>query len=733
MSNDLLKEKLNEISVLLVMTSDGDTPGIKMLSEMCAAFAILCHAETSYQRLELAAQAAVEELNANKAGVLANLSSFISAALEFLEGQQNVSFPNEKSNLSSEVKIEQLPSNAELTNAHIVQPAVELGSYVISGEKDILVEFAAEAEEHLANVEEIILDSSGSYTKESIDTIFRGVHSLKGGSAYFTLEEITKTSHLLESILDEVRNDQRVFDENLKNLVLCYIDLEKTLINQAKQASAGDGVLKRTQAAKDFLDALQAYSDGSFKPVTRQVSPEPLSEQVQQTSSEQPKSASNQVNTATKQDTTPKSSEESGDKNSGKSFVKIETARLDQLINSIGEMAIYSSMLVRMCREQLGGSETVLKTTSQVEKFARDLQDIGMSMRLVPIKGLFQKMQRLVWDTSKRLGKDITFEMDGEDTELDRNIIDKIADPLMHMVRNSIDHGVEPPAERTKAGKSSGGRVKLSAYHSGGTIHIAIEDDGRGLDSEKLIKKAAEKGIIREDAKLTEQEAFNLIFAPGFSTASVVTDVSGRGVGMDVVRRNVESLRGHIHINSVLGKGSNFIIEIPLTLAMIDGVEIKVGSEHFIIPSLSIVEFIRPEQKSLSCTLDHAETFFFRGKYLPVFRLADLYDIEPQYTKATDATLIVVENNQEQVALMVDEIVGEYSTVIKSLSSMFQEGKGVSGCAIMPDGSVALILDIRHLAQLARSATQDGSRDAHISRRDNHRELSVTHENRVIQ
>ena len=272
----------------------------------------------------------------------------------------------------------------------------------------------------------------------------------------------------------------------------------------------------------------------------------------------------------------------------------------------------------------------------------------------------------------------------------------------MHMVRNSIDHGVESPEERIAKGKPAQGRVKLSAYHSGGNIHIAIEDDGRGLNPEKLMKKAIEKGIVSSGTKLTEQEIFNLIFAPGFSTAAVVTDVSGRGVGMDVVRRNVEGLRGHIHIRSEVDKGSTFIVEIPLTLAMIEGIEIRVGKEHFIIPSLSIVEFIRPDSDSISATLDRGETFYFRGKYLPVFRLADLYGIESEFTDPVDATFIVVENNLEQVAIMVDDIVGEYSTVIKSLGSMFEEGKGISGCAIMPDGSVSLILDIRHLVQLSR-------------------------------
>lgn len=360
-------------------------------------------------------------------------------------------------------------------------------------------------------------------------------------------------------------------------------------------------------------------------------------------------------------------------------------------------------MLIRHCRELLGTNEEVQSVGHRVEKFARDLQDIGMSMRLVPIKGLFQKMSRLVWDTSKKIGKDITFEMVGEDTELDRNLIDKLADPLMHMVRNSIDHGIEPPDERVKKGKPRSGRVALSASHSGGSILIRIEDDGRGIDPEKIMAKAVEKGVIEPGTKLSEQEIFQLIFAAGFSTAAVVTDISGRGVGMDVVRRNVESLRGNIHIQSAVNKGSVFTIDLPLTLAIIDGIEIRVGEEHFIIPSLSIVEFIRPRPEMISYTLDRGETFHFRGKYLPIFRLADLYDLPTECTNPVDANFVIVQNNQEHVAIMVDEILGEYSTVIKTLGPTFEGNRGVSGCAIMPDGDVALILDIRLLVQLART------------------------------
>lgn len=597
-------------------------------------------------------------------------------------------------------------------------PAGEPSTYVLTGEKDILVEFANEAEEHLGNVESVVLDAEGTYSKDAVDTIFRGVHSIKGGSAYFGVEEMTRCSHILENFLSEVRDGKRQFDAPLTSLLLTYIDLQKDVLARAKKAVGKDSVMHRDPASVEFLASLDDYGRGqplegtslAHSAAPRELPPTPITSS--DPSTVPPPLAAQSTETApVKRPPAPHQdgeSDQKAEKLQVKTFVKVDTARLDHLIDSIGEMVIYSSMLIRHCRELLPGHPEVADATHRVEKFSRDLQDVGMSMRLVPIKSLFQKMSRLVWDTAKKLGKDVNFVMEGEDTELDRNLIDKLADPLMHMVRNSLDHGIESPADREAKGKSRAGKVSLSASHSGGSIHIRIQDDGKGLDPDKLIAKAIEKGIIQEGQKLSRAEAFQLIFAAGFSTAAVVTDISGRGVGMDVVRRNVESLRGRIHIESEVGQGSTFTIELPLTLAIIDGIQIGVGSESFIIPSLSIVEFVRPEADMVTNALDHGETFHFRGKYLPIFRLGDLYGIAPRYSSPQEATMVVVENNQEHVAIMVDEILGECSTVIKSLGPLFEESKGIAGCAIMPRGNVALILDIRSLVQLARTAGLGG-------------------------
>lgn len=564
--------------------------------------------------------------------------------------------------------------------------------YQMEGDPEVFVEFTTEAEDHLGIVETTLLDGNGTFGKEAIDTIFRGIHSIKGASSYFKLLEITEIAHITESLLDEVRTGKRSLDQDLVEIVLTFVDLQRTLIGNAKQAITQGGMISRIPESAEFLTRLEEYQKGTPALVKKKKIVETEAPQVQK-----PK-ASPAAAAAPRGD----SEGQKGEKLDIKNYVKVETERLDQLIDSIGEMSIYSSMLIQNCRTQFADNEHLIKVTHQVEKFGRELQQIGMAMRLIPIRGLFQKMSRLVWDVAKKIDKEVKFSMEGEDTELDRTIIEKLADPLMHMIRNALDHGVEPPDERESAGKPRAGTVELKAYHAGGNIQIQIVDDGRGLNPEKLIKKAIEKGILHEGQKITDNEAYHLIFAPGFSTAAVVTDISGRGVGMDVVRRNIESMRGRVHITSELGKGTVFTIELPLTLAIIDGIELQVGSECFIVPTLSVVEFMKPQAHLITKTLDRGETFSFRGKQLPVYRLGKLFGIEPKKNNSSDALFVVVETNGDYFTIMVDDIVSTHSTVIKSVGEMFGQSKGVAGCAIMPNGDVALILDLRSLLEFAR-------------------------------
>lgn len=630
---------------------------------------------------------------------LIKLKEWVTAVIKYClepkgEIQSGEDFYNEFQQSLPKEKTTEKPKKEAKKSNRITLPE----SYTLTGEKEILVEFAAEAEEHLGNVESVILDSEGQYSKDSIDTIFRGVHSIKGGSAYFSVQEMTQCSHILENLLVEVRDGKRELDTSMSELLLSYIDLQKDVLERCRSASSKDGEMKTSNEANTLLVQLYDYSEGKDSSTT------------DSTTTAQKESKPKESPTPTRSTNKEKSSDDDsgeakgGEKTNVKTFVKVETGRLDALVESVGEMVIYSSMLIRLCRELLPNNSEVMNVGHRVEKFSRDLQDIGMSMRLVPIKGLFQKMSRLVWDTSKKLGKDVQLTLDGEDTELDRNLIDKIADPLMHMVRNSLDHGLEPPEERIRNNKSGQGTVKLSAFHSGGNIHICIEDDGRGINPDKIFAKAVEKGLVSPNDKLSESEIFQLIFAPGFSTAAVVTDISGRGVGMDVVRKNVESLRGRIHIESKVNKGSKFTIELPLTLAILNGIQLAVGSEYFIMPSLSIIEFIKPKAEMITNTFEKGETLHFRGKYLPIFRLSEIFNLTPKYESITDGALVVVENRDELVAFKVDAILGECSTVIKNLGAMLADSEGLAGCAIMPRGEVALILDVHSLSKRARES-----------------------------
>ncbi len=589
------------------------------------------------------------------------------------------------------------------------------GSYSLTGDASILNEFLAEAEEHLATAEEVLLEGAANYDKESIDKIFRAVHSIKGGSAYFGLLEITEISHVTETMMDAVRIGKLTFTPAMQSLLLEYTETMKALFARTRTAMSGDGTIERSSAATKFgakvedhvrclsmLGELQIELSAISKPISQKpviAAPVAVEPQVMSTPTAAP------VMRAPKEPVVEEVEEKTarnGAKLEIKSFVKVDTERLDKLIDSIGEMVIYSSMLVRTCRDNLADNEFVIRTCHQVETFSRDLQEVGMAMRLVPVKGLFQKLSRVVWDTGKRLGKEINFRSVGEDTELDRTLVETLADPLMHMVRNAVDHGIESTPDRLANGKSANGSVELRAYHLGGSIFIEICDDGKGLNPDMLYQKAVEKGIVAPGQRLSQQEAFQLIFAPGFSTAAQVTDISGRGVGMDVVRRNIESVRGRVHIDSEVGKGSVFRIEVPLTLAIMEGIEVRVGEQRFILPTLSTLEFVCPQPSQIQTTLADWETFMFRGKYLPVYRVSELLNVQGAETDPTKAVLVIVETKGEHFALMVDKVIGQHSAVIKNLGDLYQSCPAVAGCAIMSDGQAALILDVSSALTLAR-------------------------------
>jgi two-component system chemotaxis sensor kinase CheA len=354
---------------------------------------------------------------------------------------------------------------------------------------------------------------------------------------------------------------------------------------------------------------------------------------------------------------------------------------------------IVQSQLIETARQMGSEHATLQRNVGQLTRITKELQSTAMALRMIPIKPTFQKMERLARDLARDFGKKVSFITSGEDTELDRTVVEEIGDPLVHMVRNALDHGLETPASRTAAGKAETGELRLRAYHQGSNIVIELQDDGRGMDPDKIYRKAIEKGVIAAGAQLSRDEILALIFAPGFSTAEKVTAVSGRGVGMDVVKRNIEKLRGKIEIASEVGRGSTFKIKLPLTMAIIDGLVVRVGEDRFILPSTSVQMALRPARDAISTVHGKGEVLDLRGRFLPIHRLHRRFGIAADATNPWDGIVVIVETSGKTSALLVDEMVSKQEVVIKNLGAFMQNLPGVAGGAILGDGNIALILD----------------------------------------
>jgi two-component system chemotaxis sensor kinase CheA len=383
--------------------------------------------------------------------------------------------------------------------------------------------------------------------------------------------------------------------------------------------------------------------------------------------------------------------------------IRVDTAKIDKLINLVGELVITQSMLSDLgARFEMSQHHVLLERMAELERNTREIQERVMSIRMLPIGTAFSRFPRLVRDLSAKAGKKIQLVLSGEETELDKTVIESIGDPLTHLVRNSADHGLETPEERLDNNKPELGTIRLNAFHEGGSICITVEDDGRGLNRDKILAKAVKQGLIGENDKLTDDQIWPLIFKPGFSTAEKITDVSGRGVGMDVVKRNIEGLGGTVTIKTAMGKGTTFTLKLPLTLAIIEGMTVRIGRETYIVPLLSILESIQPKEGTVKTVVEKGELINVRGTYLPMVRLYEVFNLQPEYTDVVKGILLVLETEGERVAVMVDEIVGQQQVVIKSMEQNFRKVEAIAGATILSDGTVGFILDVRGLLAIAR-------------------------------
>jgi two-component system chemotaxis sensor kinase CheA len=571
----------------------------------------------------------------------------------------------------------------------ILQQALEAGGLAappsvkaLAEDTELIADFVLESREHLASIEAqaLALERDPS-DAEALNSAFRGFHTIKGLAGFLEFWDIQELAHQVEAVLDRARNGELVITPSSIDVILQASDhlrgwmahIEKELAQQPSDPPARDeALLARIKAicvapagANESVDELAAFAaaveDGGGKPASPAAPAAPASQQAQTMA------------------------------------VKVDTGKLDALVDMAGELVIAESLVRHDDDLSALKSQKLQRKLSQLTRITAELQKTAMAMRLVPIGPLFRRMARLVRDLARQFGKRVELESVGDDIELDRTIVEELADPLMHMVRNALDHGIEPPADREARGKPATAKLLLRAHHQAGHVVIEIADDGRGLHRERILAKAAERGLVSSGEGLSDTDVFNLIFQPGFTTASQVTNVSGRGVGMDVVRRHVEKLRGRIEIRSTPGAGAAFLVKLPLTLAIIDGLVVGVGRERYIVPLFAVREMFRPGEDSVWTVQQRSEMALVRGSLLPVLRLHRRFGLTPKSEDPRQGVLVVAEVEGQRFCLLVDELIGKQEVVIKSLGEVFSKVAGVAGGAIMGDGRVGLILDLEKL------------------------------------
>lgn len=593
--------------------------------------------------------------------------------------------------------------DAEYSQVAELEVPLPPGETIFSDNGAMIPDFCAEAEEHLEAADRHLLALDGDPTNtEALNAIYRGFHTIKGVASMLGLAAIQKLAHEAENLLNLARDGKLVLSGKALDLAFASTDSLKRQVHAIRHWTPQAGKIDPDLALPKLLADLRAVVSG--KPCAepepaKPVAPPPAATPAAQEEHPQVPVAHEPT------DAHPGAARRPA--NADKETVRVDKDRLDKLINTIGELVIAQSMAQQEFDELTAGSGELSLALPELSKISRDLQELSLSLRMVPLQGTFQKMTRLVRDLSRKMSKPVELELHGEETELDKTVVDQLGDPLMHMVRNAVDHGLESPEDRVATGKPAEGRVTLRAYHQGGNVYIELSDDGRGLDRDRILSKAIEKGLIAEGQRLTDSEIYALIFAPGFSTAKAVTDVSGRGVGMDVVRRNVEALQGNILIRTQLGKGTTFTIRLPLTLAIMDGLMVGLGDDVYVLPLLSVVESFRPRPSELHTIGGRGEVVNVRGEVVPLLRLHQILGRDCRVTDPCRGLVVLVEDQGKKHALLVDELLGQMQAVVKSLDTNYQRVEGLAGATILGDGRVAMILDIHGLTQLH---TQFGGR-----------------------
>jgi two-component system, chemotaxis family, sensor kinase CheA len=706
---------LNDVAAYLIQLSSDDVEGFGQLKN---ALHKICQGSTCHKHIAAKLEHVIEKIDAflnaedaHRDGLLEEINHLLDEALINMDTEKR--------------------SNGHLQNETLGKPSApesaDLDYMPADADLEMMGEFISESKDLIANAEEALLSLElDPDDTDAIGKVFRAFHTIKGTSAFLELSLLTNMAHHAENLLSRVREHEIRYSGGYADLSLRSLDMLKTLVFFVEEALNG-APLNKPPGYDDLLETLtdpesagvsDVFDDepspriGDILVAQGKVKREDLEDAVSKFGDVHVGEAlvkSNMMTVKEVGQALRTQAKIKGGKIGAESTVRVSTQRLDKLIDMVGEMVIAQSMVAQDEVVTNGQNHILSKKISHTGKIVRELQDLSMSMRMVPLKPTFQKMARLVRDVARKVGKNVNLLTEGEDTEIDRNLVDIIGDPLVHMVRNAIDHGIESPEERIKMGKPSVGTVTLSAYHSAGNVVVEICDDGKGLNKDLILAKAFERNLVEKGRILTDREIYNLVFEPGFSTAQTVTDVSGRGVGMDVVKKNIDTLRGQVEINSEPGKGSVFKVFLPLTLAIIDGMVVRVGHESYVIPTETIVRSIKPEAKNISNIFNQGKVLTLQGNLIPLFRLSELFGIGCNKDgNGKQELVVVVEDDAGQAGIIIDELIGRQQVVIKSLGETLQGITGISGGAIMPDGRVGLIIDVGGLVKLAHSGIDNG-------------------------
>jgi len=592
---------------------------------------------------------------------------------------------------------------------------------------ETIQQFIQEAEELMQTIEDELLKwKKVPEDSELIASLFRSIHTFKGNCGFLGYQDPEKLSHRVESVFVLIKSGQNLNQEKVSNLFLQLVDTFKESLEDI--SSGGKGEIAGLDMYLDLIDNLlpedmanNVNKDQEKEPpqligdiLVEQgvinekdveeaidIQRQPVGEILVKSGKATKEDVDKALNTQAKLEKTVVARPAVLKK---REAIRVDLDKLDSLINLIGEMVIAENMIIHNPDLADLELENFNKATQHMNKIIRELQEIAMNIRMIPISGLFKRMIRLVHDLSRKSGKKVDLRLIGESTEVDKTVIEKITDPLVHLLRNSMDHGLEMPEARNAAEKDETGVINLSAAHEEGDVLITIKDDGNGLNREKLVAKAIEKGLVEGDgSQMSNRDVYNLIFKPGFSTADQVTDISGRGVGMDVVRQNLEAIKGKIDVESTPGEGTTIVLRIPLTMAIIDGMLLRTGTSKFILPILAIKESFQPAPNAITVSPDGQELVKVRDNLLPILRLHELHNVKSDYDHLSQGILVVVEGRESTFCLYTDELLGQQQTVIKGLSDYINKTGdvgGVSGCTILGDGDVCLILDVRSLEEL---------------------------------